>query len=126
MDPTLPGGSPHDPGREAFFRQLGHRIAEFRKARPSPRCSSPRRYVTQQTVASCEVGRRRVPVAMLPTLARALRVSVEALIDEKATPGKRGPAPQIQQKIERLTRLPKAQQKLVLEMLDGVLAQAAR
>jgi hypothetical protein len=32
----------------------------------------------------------------------------------------------LQQKIERLTRLPKAQQKLVLQMLDGVLAQAAR
>jgi hypothetical protein len=34
--------------------------------------------------------------------------------------------PQTQQKIERLTRLPKAKQKLVLEMLDGVLPQAAR
>jgi len=28
--------------------------------------------------------------------------------------------------IERLTRLPKTQQKLVLQMLDGALAQAAR
>jgi hypothetical protein len=32
----------------------------------------------------------------------------------------------LQQKIERLTSLPKAQQKLVLQMLDGVLAQASR
>jgi len=39
---------------------------------------------------------------------------------------KRGPAPQIQQKIERLTRLPKTQQKVVMQMLDGVLAQASR
>jgi hypothetical protein len=32
----------------------------------------------------------------------------------------------LQQKIERLTRLPKAQQRLVLQMQDGVLAQAGR
>lgn len=82
--------------------------------------------LTQQMIASYEVGRRRVPVSLLPALAHPLSVSVEILIDEKAAPAKRGPAPQIQQKIERLTRLPKAKQKLVLEMLDGVLAQASR
>ena len=65
-------------------------------------------------------------VATLPALARALSVSIENLIGEKAPPGKRGPTPQLQQKIERLTRLPKAQQRLVLQMLDGVLAQASR
>jgi transcriptional regulator with XRE-family HTH domain len=82
--------------------------------------------VSQQTINSYEVGRRRVPVSALPTLARTLGVSLEALIGEKAPPAKRGPVPQLQQKIERLTSLPKAQQKLVLQMLDGVLAQASR
>ena len=82
--------------------------------------------LTQQMIASYEVGRRRVPVSLLPPLARALGVSVEALIGEKAAPARRGPAPQLQQRIERLTRLPKAQQRLVLQMLDGVLQQAAR
>jgi hypothetical protein len=67
-----------------------------------------------------------VPVATLPSLARALSVNVESLIGEKTQPGKRGPAPQIQQKIEQLARLPKAKQKLVMDMLDGVLAQASR
>jgi hypothetical protein len=67
-----------------------------------------------------------VPVATLPTLARTLSVSIENLIGEKAPPSKRGPAPLLQQKIERLTRLPKAKQKIVMEMLDGVLAQASR
>jgi transcriptional regulator with XRE-family HTH domain len=82
--------------------------------------------VSQQTVASWEVSRRGVPVSMLPSLARALSVSIESLIGEKAPPVKRGPAPQLQQKIERLTRLPKAQQRLVLQMLDDVLAHAGR
>jgi hypothetical protein len=40
--------------------------------------------------------------------------------------GKRGPAPKLQQQIERLQRLPKAKQKLVMEMLEGVLSQANR
>jgi hypothetical protein len=44
----------------------------------------------------------------------------------EGAPSKRGPAPLLQQKIERLTRLPKAKQKIVMEMLDGVLAQASR
>ncbi len=79
-------------------------------------------------IASYEVGRRRVPVSLLPPLARALGLSVEALIgeDSPAAARKRGPAPQLQQKIERLTRLPKAQQRLVMQILDGVLQQAAR
>ena len=36
---------------------------------------------------------------------------------------KRGPTPLLQKQIERLNRLPKAQQKVVLKMLDGVLSQ---
>lgn len=65
-------------------------------------------------------------VSLLTPLARALGVSVEALIGEKAARARRGPAPQLQQRIERLTRLPKAQQRLVLQMLDGALQPAAR
>jgi len=112
---------------KAFFKRLGARIAEFRKSAAITQVQLAETLsVSQQTVASWEVGRRGVPVATLPALARALSVSIESLIGEKAPPGKRGPAPQLQQKIERLTRLPKAQQRLVLQMLDGVLAQASR
>jgi transcriptional regulator with XRE-family HTH domain len=118
---------PMSPDEKAFFQQLGARIAEFRKDAAITQTQLAKTLdVSQQTVASWEVGRRGVPVATLPALARALSVSIEGLIDEKAPPGKRGPAPKIQQKIEQLARLPKAQQKLVLQMLDGVLAQASR
>lgn len=110
-----------------FFVQLGARIAELRKAQNVTQVQLAQTLdISQQTMNAYEMGHRRVPVSALPTLARTLGVSLEALIDQKAPPAKRGPAPQIQQKIERLTRLPKAQQKLVLQMLDGVLAQAAR
>jgi transcriptional regulator with XRE-family HTH domain len=128
MDPFLGTGfGSMTQDEKAFFRQLGARIAEFRKSATITQVQLAETLsVSQQTVASWEVGRRGVPVATLPALARALSISIESLIGEKAPPGKRGPTPQLQQKIERLTLLPKAQQRLVLQMLDGVLAQASR
>ena len=116
------GFDPMTPDEKAFFKQLGARIASLRKSAAITQVQLAETLnVSQQTVASWEVGRRGVPVSTLPSLARALSINVESLIGEKTTPGKRGPAPQIQ-----LTRLPKAKQKLVMDMLDGVLAQASR
>jgi transcriptional regulator with XRE-family HTH domain len=130
MDPTATtpvAERPMTHDEKAFFRQLGQRIAEQRRTQNLTQAQLAEQLdLTQQMVASYEVGRRRVPVSLLPPLARALGLSVEALIGEKSSPTRRGPAPQIQQKLERLSRLPKAQQRMVLQMLDGVLAQAAR
>jgi transcriptional regulator with XRE-family HTH domain len=111
----------------AFFVQLGTRIAQLRKSADITQVQLAEFLgVSQQTVNAYELGHRRMAISALPPLARLLGVSIEELIGEPAKPGKRGPSPLIQQKIERLTRLPKAKQKLVLEMLDGVLAQASR
>lgn len=128
MDPLFSTGfDSMTQDEKAFFQQLGSRIAELRKSATITQVQlADTLGVSQQTVASWEVGRRGVPIATLPALARALSVSVETVIGEKAAPAKRGPAPQLQQRIERLTRLPKAQQRLVLQMLDGVLSQTNR
>ena len=64
----------------------------------------------------------------LPTLADELGVSVEHLLGEtkpKAR-GKRGPVPKIQQQLERVSALPKARQRVVMEVLDSMLGQAGR
>jgi hypothetical protein len=62
---------------------------------------------------------------MLPVLAELFGVSVDELLGlHKNGTGKRGPTPLLQKQIERLNRLPKAQQKIVLKMLDGVLSQS--
>ncbi|MBS0577364.1 MAG: helix-turn-helix domain-containing protein [Proteobacteria bacterium] len=82
--------------------------------------------VTQQQIASFEIGRRRMPVSVLPLLARALDTSIEELVGERPRPGKRGPAPKLQRQLERLHALPKAKQRMVSEVLDSLLAQAAR
>jgi transcriptional regulator with XRE-family HTH domain len=93
----------HD--EKAFFKALGTRIAARRKDSGITQVQLAETMgVSQQTVASWEVGRRGVPVSVLPALARTLSIPVETLIGEKTAPAKRGPAPQLQQKLERLSR----------------------
>lgn len=121
-------GTPMTQDEKLFFRQLGARIAELRRTHALTQVQLAETLdLTQQMVASYEVGRRRVPVSLLPAIAAALAVSVETLIGQKeVTPGKRGPAPKLQQQMERIQRLPRAKQRFVMEMIDTVLAQQDR
>jgi transcriptional regulator with XRE-family HTH domain len=110
---------------KTFYVQLGRRIAEARKASGLTQVQLAETLgIAQQTLAHYENGNLRVAVALLQPLARAVGVAVEELIGEEPRPGKRGPAPKIQQQLERITQLPKAQQRVVMQMLDGVLQKA--
>lgn len=110
-----------------FFRDLGVRIAELRKEQNlTQQQLAELMGMSQQSIASWEVGRLRIAVSMLPQLARTLGVSVEALIGEEEKPAKRGPTPKLQQQMERISQLPRTKQRFVMEMLDTVLAQASR
>jgi transcriptional regulator with XRE-family HTH domain len=112
-----------------FFVQLGARIASLRKEQNITQVQlAGLLKVSQQTVNAYEVGRRRMPVSSLPRIARYLGVSIEELIGEppSAATKKRGPTPKIQQQIERIQRLPKAQQRLVMQVIEAVLAQQDR
>lgn len=109
----------------AFFTRLGARVAELRKARDITQVEMAQALrVSQQTINSYEVGRRRIPVSALPALARSLGVSLEELLGEDlGGVKKRGPTPKLQQQIERIMELPRSQQRFVMQMLDTVLAQ---
>ena len=112
---------------KAFFARIGARIAQVRKAQNITQAQLAELLgVSQQTITAYEVGRRRMPVSALPTLARHLGVAVEELMGEQPTAARRGPAPKLQQQIERIQQLPRAKQRFVIEMLDTVLQQAAR
>jgi len=128
--PTTPIAVPVAISKEerAFFVDLGARIAGLRKDQGITQVQLAEQLDTaQQTITAYESGRRRVPVSALPAIARILGVSVEQLIgEEPKAAAKRGPAPKLQQQMERITRLPKAQQRFVMQMLDTVLAQAGR
>lgn len=120
--------APMTTDEKAFFQALGLRIASLRKDLDlTQQQLADLLGVSQQMVASYEVGRRRVPVSLLPTLARSLAVSVEALLGEPdKRSNKRGPSPKLLQQLEQVSLLPKAQQKFVSQVIDSVLQQATR
>lgn len=115
-----------------FFVELGARIAALRKARNITQVQLAEKLgISQQTLQSYECGRRRVPVSAMPAVAQHLEVSLDELFDAprkvaKNAPAKRGPAPKWQQQIEQIATLPRAKQQMVMQMLDGLLAGAAR
>ena len=113
---------------KAFFKQFGARIANLRKEHGMTQAQLAEYLdLTQQMIASYEVGRRRIPVSLLPRFADTLGVSIEELIGHRrAAPTKRGPSPKLQKQMERILRLPKAQQRFIMQMLDTVLAQQSR
>lgn len=116
----------HD--EQQFFKELGARIAALRKeAGLSQQSVADALEIAQQTYANYEVARARPAVSMLPVLAELFGVSVDELLGlHRGGSGRRGPTPLLQKQIERLKRLPKAQQKVVMQMLDGILSQSGR
>lgn len=121
---------PMTPDERTFFTGLGQRIATARKdADLTQQQLAERLGIPQPQLASYEVGRRRVPVSMLPRLARTLKVPIDSLVDEDASSSaasirtRRGPPSRLEQQLQRISQLPKARQKFVVQMLDTVLAQ---
>ena len=113
---------------KAFYERLGRRIAERRKALDITQVELAQTLgIAQQTMAHYEGGVSRIAVALLPPLANALDTTVEELLGEDTRrSGKRGPASRLQQQLDQVSQLPKAQQKFVSQMLDTVLQQAGR
>ncbi|HEX5418374.1 MAG TPA: helix-turn-helix domain-containing protein [Gammaproteobacteria bacterium] len=113
------------PDDKQFFKALGRRVAHLRQqAGMSQQAVAAELGIAQQTLAHYEVGRLRLPVSLLPRLAELFGVPADDLLGlNGARTSKRGPTPKLQQQIERLHGLPKAKQKLVMEMLEGVLMQ---
>lgn len=112
---------------EEFFRELGERIANARKAHGLTQQQLAEALgIAQQTMAHYEGGRSRLAVSMLPALAQLLTLSFDELMGQTANRrgGKRGPMSRLQQQIAAIEQLPKAKQQFVSQMLDTVLAQA--
>lgn len=108
----------------AFFKRLGARVAELRKARDITQVQLAEHLgVSQQTVNAYETGYRRIPASALPPLARFLDLSLDELVGETTQVQKRGPTPKLQQQLEQISQLPRAKQRFVIEMLDTVLQQ---
>ena len=111
-----------------FFIGLGSRIAALRRDNHLTQVQLAETLgVAQPTFNAYELGQRRVPVSALPLLAKALGVSLEELLGESsAASKKRGPAPKLKQHMERISQLPKPQQRFVMQVIESVLAQQGR
>lgn len=128
---TLHGMAISDDER-AFFIALGGRIAAQRKAQGITQVELAETLgVSQQAMNSFEKGRRRVPVSLLPVIAQTLQTTLDALVVHDLTPAiaapkKRGPQKKIRQQLEQIEALPPAKQRVITQLIDSVLAQAAR
>ncbi len=123
LEPAAPMAANED----QFFKALGARVAELRKDQGlSQQALAEQLGIPQQTYANYEVARARIPASMLPQLALLFGVGVDELLGLRNGTGKRGPTPKFQKQLERIAQLPRAQQRLVIQMLDGVLAQGGR
>ena len=110
---------------QAYFRELGTRIAEFRKLRGITQYQLADAFgFSQQQIQAFEKGRRRIPVSLLPELANLLGVSFEELLGTEKPKTKRGPTSRLERQFELVSSLPPRKQKLVSEMLDAILLQA--
>ena len=117
----------HDMGTQerSFYVRLGQRLAERRKAQGLTQVQLAEALgVAQQTMAHYEGGVSRIAVETLALAARVLETTVEDLLGTptKRGAGKRGPAPKIQQQLEQIAALPKAEQRAIARVLDSVLA----
>jgi transcriptional regulator with XRE-family HTH domain len=111
---------------EEFFKALGARVAQARKARSLTQQQLCDQFgIPQQTLANYEGGHVRMPASMLPSLAQILGLTLEELMGQEKPKGKRGPSSRLQQQIDRIRQLPKTKQHVVMEMLDMVIASQA-
>lgn len=111
----------------AFFAALGARIAQVRKEQGITQTQLAELLgVSQQTITAYEVGRRRIQVSSLAAIAKTLGVAVEDLVGASAQPARRGPVPKLQQQMDRIAKLPRPQQRFVMQVIESVLAQSPR
>jgi transcriptional regulator with XRE-family HTH domain len=109
-----------------FFKNVGQRIAELRREAGMTQAQlAELLQLKQQVVASYEIARRRLPLSLLPAMAKSLGVTVEELIGTPSENAKRGPTPKLQRQVQQVLHLPKSKQRFVSEFLDTILQQKA-
>ena len=106
--------------------QFGQRLIELRKRRGLAQGEfADVLGVTPQAVEYYEHRARNPSLDLLVKLASALDISMSELIgetEEKTRRKKPGLPSALEERLDRLRQLPKAQQETVLKMLDGLLS----
>lgn len=113
------------PQDKQFYKDLGKRIAQYRKAQGLTQVQlADILGIAQQTMAHYEGGSLRVAVSLLPSLEKALGVTIADLVSEhEVTIKKRGPVSALQRQVEQINLMPRTKQKFITEMLDALIQQ---
>ena len=112
---------------KALAKQIGERVAQVRKDQGMTQVELAEAVrLSQQLIAEYEAGKKNIPTWRLVNMAEALGVAPEALLsDSNGKTLKRGPAPKLQKQIEKISSLPREQQKSILQVLDMALNSAS-
>jgi transcriptional regulator with XRE-family HTH domain len=108
---------------------IGRNIATFRKKQGlTQQQLAEQMGLRQPVLASYEVGRRSIPVVLVPCVARILNVSTEDILGLRPYSKNKKPGPQskLEKQIECVQQLPRSAQRYVSVFLDQVLANAQR
>jgi transcriptional regulator with XRE-family HTH domain len=81
--------------------------------------------VTQQAYGRYEAGQRKIPIDLMPALAKAFEVSVEDLMGISSKSKRRGPTSVLEKRFEEIQSLPKKEQRFIIETLDRLLKTAS-
>lgn len=116
---AMPGGRPATKSAPKF----GQRLAALRVERGLTQGELAHQLgVTRDAVTYYERAAKNPSAEFVEKVATFFGVGFDDLLGNNGkTPRKPGPTPQIAQLTERLSRLPRAQQKIVVKMLEGVL-----
>lgn len=109
--------------QNTFFRDLGRRLAELRKEQGLTQGQmAERAECSQQMIAEYEAGKRNIPLWRLLTIADALGVAVDDLLNESGNGSrKRGPASKVERLADEIAKLPRTRQRFVVEMIENAL-----
>jgi len=111
---------------KVFFQKLGKRIAALRKEMKLTQTQLANQVKTsQQLIAAYESSSRKIPVPILAKMAQLFAVPMDELIGAKEGPAKRGPASMLQRQMEQIAQMPRAKQKLAMDMLEAIIQQQA-
>jgi transcriptional regulator with XRE-family HTH domain len=118
----MPGGRP--PTKPA--PKFGQRMAAFRLAKGlSQAALADKLGMTRDQIVYYERDARNPSIEVVEKVAAFFGVSVGELLNDTAkNKAKPGPPSQFTQLAERLDQLPRTQQKIVAQMLEGFLKQA--
>lgn len=109
---------------EAFFRDLGERIAGLRQRDGMTQAELAERLgLRQQVVATYENATRRLPSSLMLPLCEIFGVTLDELFGVTPAKGKPGRVPKLQQQLEAIADLPKGEQKFFSQMIERFLSE---